>query len=805
MTTSLRFPIVGMHCASCAKNIERVVKKLPGVAEVNVNYATEQGRVTFDSQQCSPTRIAEQIDKLGYTAVIEGGRGSHPSAPRRSSGHLPPFGRELMAERSGRGGAAAAHDHHDEHEPSAHEHTGETGSMEHSVHDHARMLRQEELLILKRKLRFGVVTSIMVMLPDALMLFGATIAPESTIRPIQLLLATPVLFWAGSQFFVSTWKSLRFWQANMDTLIALGTSAAYFFSLVAVVWPAAFAGSGQQPATYFDVTVVIITLILLGKYLEARAKAGANEAIRKLAQLAAKVARVIRHGQEREVPLDQVVVGDVIVVRPGEKIAVDGEVVDGQSAVDEAMVTGESLPREKSPGSIVYGSTINTHGSFTFRATKVGKQTMLSQIIQLVEEAQSSQAPIQRLADKISGVFVPIVIAIALVAFTVWMIFPPAGVLALNFSLIAAVTVLIIACPCALGLATPTAVMIGVGRGAEQGVLVRDAEALELLQRVDTIVLDKTGTVTSGQMAVIDVVGRDYTLQYAASVEAKSEHPMAKAIVAEAKKRGLTLQPVVGFNNHPGQGVSGVINGQRVIVGSPRLVHNLGVFTTGDRFDHQAYTRRGLTPIMVAVEADTAGLIGVGDKIKPTSQAAIAQLRRLGLTVFMITGDHEVTAARIAQLVGIDRDRVLANILPGDKAAKVKELQAAGHRVAMVGDGVNDAPALAQADVGMAMGSGTDVAREASDITIVGNDLRQVVTAIRLSKATLRNIKQNLFWAFIYNILGLPIAAGVLYPAFHLLLSPIIASGAMAGSSLFVVLNSLRLKRFRLASDTTRP
>lgn len=777
------FPVVGMHCASCAKNIERVVKKLSGVTSVSVNYATERAKVEYDPADCSPEKIGEQVGKLGYTAVISG---TGPAQDGINQTH---------------------HDHHQhapEHSDQApsdgHEHSGKVGAIEHSVHDHARMLRQEELKRLKRKLWFAIVASGFILIPDVLMLTGLTEFPERPLKFIQLALATPILFWSGSQFFISTWKSMRFFQANMDTLVSIGTTAAYVFSMVAVIWPDVFAGSGQSPATYFDVTAVIITLILLGKFLEAKAKAGANEAIRKLAGLAAKTARVLRDGEEVELPLDQVRVNDLITVRPGEKIAVDGIVTDGQSAVDESMVTGESLPNEKRPGAVVFGGTVNTNGRLTFKATKVGNQTLLSQIIHLVEEAQSSQAPIQRLADKISGVFVPIVIGIALVTFVVWLIFPPAGIIPLNFALIVAVTVLIIACPCALGLATPTAVMIGVGKGAEHGILIRDAEALETLHKVTTVIFDKTGTLTTGKLGVTDVLGHDQALQLAASLESKSEHPVAGAIVGEAKRRGVELLPVEGFQNYPGRGIAGTIKGARVVVGSPSLLADLKLSADSYQADLERLSKQGKTAVLIGLDASAVGVVAVADTIKPTSRKAIEQLRAMNVEAYMITGDNAMTAANIAAQAGVPSEFILANVLPQDKASQVKKLQRHNKRVAMVGDGVNDAPALAQANVGIAMGSGTDVAREAAGITIVGNDLLQVVAAIQLSKTTLRNIKQNLFWAFIYNILGIPIAAGVLYPAFQLLLSPILASGAMAFSSLFVVLNSLRLRRFRAAS-----
>lgn len=764
-TETLTFPIVGMHCASCAKNIERVVKKLPGVSEVQVNYATERARVVVTDNTTSSVDIANRISQLGYTAI---------------TAEVTPAG----------------HQYHQAVGQTARDHHHATGHVEHDVHDHARALRQEELKRLQRKMTVGIIASAIVIFPDVAHLVSLSIGADDIWSVMKLLVASLIVFWAGSQFFVSAWKSLKFFQANMDTLVAVGTGTAYLFSLVAVLWPSAFSGSGHAPATYFDVTVIIITLILLGKYFEARAKAGANDAIRKLAGLAAKTARLLRDGHEHEVPLNEVQVNDLIIVKPGEKIAVDGVVADGQSAVDESMVTGESVPNEKRPGSVVYGGTVNANGTITFKATKVGEQTLLSQIIHLVEEAQSSQAPIQRLADKISGVFVPVVITLAIITFAVWMIWPPVGVIPLGFSLILAVTVLIIACPCALGLATPTAVMIGVGKGAEHGILIRDAAALETLHKIDTIIFDKTGTITTGQLAVTDVLGQDFILQYAASVEAKSEHPVGRAIVVEAQRQGIALLPVSDFRAYPGTGVTGLIDGRQVVVGSPWLLQDHGLHAKGCRLNREELALAGKTAVQVGIDGDCAGVIGVADTIKPTSRQAIDELRQFGISIYLISGDNEVTAARIADQAAITQEYVLANVLPQDKATKVKELQAQGRRVAMVGDGVNDAPALAQANVGIAMGSGTDVAREAAGIIIVGNDLQQVATAVRLSKSTLRNIKQNLFWAFIYNILGIPIAAGVFYPSFHLTLSPIIASGAMAFSSLFVVLNSLRLKGF---------
>jgi len=758
---TISFPIVGMDCASCAKNIERVVKKVSGVQSVTVNYATEQGRVTFDPGTCSPDHIAGHIASLGYTAVL----------PNTSTHHHPTEG--------------AGHT---------------TKGADHGVHDHARMLRATELSALRRKFIIGAISSVVVMVPDLLMYLGFELDRfADSIRIIQLIIATVILGWAGSQFHQGAWRALKHLQANMDTLVALGTTAAYLYSLVAVLAPGLFRASGQAAVTYFDVTVVIITLILLGKYLEARAKSGANEAIRKLAGLAAKTARVLIDGTEQEVSIADLNVEMVIVVRPGEKIAVDGVVIDGQSAIDESMVTGESMPVEKKSGTKVFAGTVNQHGTLTFRATKVGRQTLLSQIIQFVEEAQGSPAPIQRLADTISGIFVPIVIAIAVLTFIIWMIFPPAGIPPVGFATIMAVTVLIIACPCALGLATPTAVMVGVGKGAEHGILVRNAATLEVLDHVSVMVFDKTGTLTEGALHVVEVVGRDMVLQYAASLEAKSEHPIARAIVDEATRRNLPLLPVTEFQAHPGRGVSGRINNVRVAVGSSNLLHELGVHTEGCRTTIEGLVQRGLSAVQVSIEGDCAGAIGVGDTVKSTAAETITTLRSFGVATWLITGDNDLVAAEVAKQVGIQPGHIMANVLPQDKAKKIKALQQNGDIVAMVGDGINDAPALATAQVGIAMGSGTDIAREAAGITIVGNDLRRVAAAVRLSRSTLRNIKQNLFWAFFYNLLGIPIAAGVLYPAFGLTLSPMLASAAMAGSSIFVVLNSLRLRTVRMA------
>ncbi|MBI5467453.1 MAG: copper-translocating P-type ATPase [Candidatus Kerfeldbacteria bacterium] len=758
-----QFPIVGMDCTSCAKNIERVVKKLPGVNSVTVSYAAEQCSVTFDDQLTPLTAITQHIGKLGYKAVIPEDHHQHrPNQPDPVSPSL--------------------------------------GAIDHSVHDHARMLKAAETKVLRSKLAFGIIASVLVMIPDVIMWFSAAELPSPATDIVRLVITTVVLMFSGSQFYISAWRSAKLWQSNMDTLVAVGTGAAYLLSFAAIIAPGFFSASGQMPATYFDVTVVIITLIILGKYLEANAKRGANEAIRRLAELGAKNARVIRNGQEHDIAIGDVVVGDTIIVRPGEKIAVDGVVIEGQSAVNEAMLTGESAPVEKGVGATVIGGTMNINGSLTFQATKIGADTALAHIIQLVESAQASQAPIQRLADRVSGIFVPIVLGIAIVTLVAWLLYPPAEVASLSFAVIAAVTVLIIACPCALGLATPIAIMVGVGKGAEHGLLIRDAESLEKLHRVTSIVFDKTGTLTTGELTVTDVRGRDFLLQYAASVEVKSEHPLAKAIVDEARRRNLELLPVEQFNAHPGTGVSGMINGKRIAVGSPRLLQELGYHPEGCRPEQEQIARGGKTVVQVGYDQDCIGVIGLGDVARPSAHDALQDLQRHGVQPYLLTGDHELTARAVAAHVGIPDKNILANVLPGGKAEHIKALQAKGELVAMVGDGVNDAPALAQADVGIAMSSGTDVARETANIILVGSDLGRVPMAIHLSRQTLNTIRQNLFWAFVYNVLGIPIAAGLLYPLYHLTLSPVIASATMACSSLFVVLNSLRLKRF---SSTT--
>jgi len=605
-----------------------------------------------------------------------------------------------------------------------------------------------------------------------------------------------VLFWSGGHFFTGAWAALKHRSANMNTLIALGTAAAWVYSTIAILFPSIFPEGTSEP--FYDVVAVVIALVVLGQALELRAKGRTSEAIKKLMGLQAKTARVIRDGQEIDIPVEEVLVGDIVQVRPGEKMPVDGIIIEGRSAVDESMLTGESLPISKKPGDEVIGATLNKTGAFKFRATKVGKDTALAQIVKMVRDAQNSKAPIARLADTISGYFVPIVMILAVLTFVVWFDFGPQPQLV--FALVTSVTVLIIACPCALGLATPMSLMVGIGKGAENGILIRSGEALQTAQAIQTVVLDKTGTITKGKPELTDVVvaggwQENDLLRLAASVERSSEHPLAEAIVEGAKARGLSLTDPTAFEAIPGHGVIATIEGHRVALGNLNMMKRENV-ALGDLEQTAAMLADdGKTPMYVAVDGQALGIVAVADTVKEDSAEAIAALQKMGIEVVMITGDNRRTAEAIARKVGINR--VLAEVLPEDKAHNVHLLHAEGKKVAMVGDGINDAPALAQADVGMAIGTGTDVAIEASDITLIKGSLRGVVTAIEVSRATLRNIKQNLFGAFIYNTLGIPVAMGVLYPFFSVLLSPVLAGAAMAFSSVTVVGNANRLRGFR--------
>ncbi|MCL6628085.1 MAG: copper-translocating P-type ATPase, partial [Armatimonadetes bacterium] len=621
-------------------------------------------------------------------------------------------------------------------------------------------------------------------------------------------LATIIQFWGGWQFYVGALAVLRQRAADMNTLIAVGSSAAYFYSAGVILFPEFFRQvTAAELALYFDTSSVIIVLILFGRLLELRARGRTSEAIRRLVGLQAKTARVVRNGRELDIPTDEVQVGDTVVVRPGERIPVDGVVIEGHSSVDESMISGEPIPVVKQAGDEVIGATINKTGSFRFRATKVGKDTTLAQIIRLVEQAQGSKAPIQRLADVIAGYFVPVVIGIAVITFVVWYIFGPEP--SFTHALLNAIAVLIIACPCALGLATPTAIMVGTGKAAENGVLFKNAETVETAHRIDTVVLDKTGTVTEGRPVVTDVIGtHDFSetelLYFTASAERVSEHPLGEAIVRYAESRGIELTSPSGFQSITGQGIEAVIEGHAVVVGSRRLIEERTRKDLADveqkepgldELPTKTLTAEGKTLVFVAIDHRVAGMIAIADTVKPRASEAVASLIAMGLQVVMITGNDWRTAQAVARQVGIDQ--VVAEILPQQKADEIRKLQEKGKKVAMVGDGINDAPALAQADVGIAIGTGTDVAMETADVTLISGDLQGIITALSLSKATMRTIRQNLFWAFIYNIILIPVAAGVLYPSFRILLDPMWAAGAMAMSSVSVVSNSLRLRGFR--------
>ena len=770
-------PIQGMHCASCVRRIEEALTAVPGVTRASVNLATEQAVISYLPGTTTLTELRRAIQDSGYTPL------------------------EIAVS-----------------EPGA---------------DREKAVREREAAELKRKFLMGALLSTLIVI-GALPHMGlhaadAWIPPLLSSPWVQLLLATPVHFWVGWQFHRGFLTTLRHRTADMNTLVSVGTNAGYFYSVMATVAPS-FVAIEQQAAVYFETVAVLHTLIILGRWLEARARGRTSEAIKKLIGLQAKTARVLRRSDaglvEQDIPIEQVQVADWIVVRPGEKIPVDGIVREGVSAVDESMLTGESLPVEKRAGATVFGATLNKTGAFTFEATKVGRQTALAQIIRLVEKAQASKPPIQRLADRIAAVFVPAVVGIALVTFVVWAVWGPAP--ALVFALSNLMAVLLIACPCAIGLAAPTAVMVGVGKAAEHGILFRGAEALEVTSKLTAVVLDKTGTLTRGEPSVTDIiVGSGFSVQgsgvvqtsgvgsnptmshepstlnpkqrellrLAASAERGSEHPLGESIVARAKAEGLALVTPEGFEAIPGHGVRSTVEGRRLVLGNLKLMQEQGFRLDGWAEEGERLAAQGKTPVFLGVDGALTGMIAVADTLKPHAREAVAAFRRLGLQVVMMSGDSRRTAEAIAREVGIDR--VLAEVLPEEKASEVRKLQAEGHVVAMAGDGINDAPALAQADVGIAIGTGTDVAIEASDVTLITDDLRAVVTAIALGARTMRTMKQNFFWAMAYNVVLIPVAAGALYPVLGLLMSPVLAGAAMAFSSVSVVLNSLRLRAFR--------
>ncbi len=810
-TTS--FPIVGMTCAVCASRIEKGLRKLAGVTDAHVNLATEKAALTYNPALIREEDLFRVVEDLGYQVP-------RPAAGKEklvvSIGGMSCAACVGRVEKTLRGleGVSEANVNLATEKASvicdpnrlgkseirrAIEELGYEvrGFEEEGLADREREARLREVHHLRRKLVFSAAVAGTIFIGSMSEWFPWW--PKILQNFVVLfLLATPVQFWAGWQFYRGAWAALKHGSADMNTLIAIGTSAAYGYSTLITFFPRIFSAPGMAVGVYFDTSAMIIALILLGKYLEAIAKGHTSEAIKRLMGLRAKTARVIRNGAEADISVEEVRPGDLVVVRPGEKIPVDGIVREGRSAVDQSMFTGESLPVEKQPGDPVMGATLNKTGSFTFEATKVGRETALAQIIRLVEEAQGTKAPIQRLADKVAGVFVPAVMLIALAAFAVWMALGPSPVF--TRALLIFISVLIIACPCAMGLATPTAIMVGTGRGAENGILIKSGESLETMHRVKTIVFDKTGTLTRGKPAVTDIAPIDGNdpeeiLLWAASVEKGSEHPLGEAIVTAAAEKRLNLRSVEDFEAIPGHGVRARLDGELLLLGNLKLMAENGVEAEGLLDAVEKFAGAGKTPMIVARGGRAAGILAVADTLKENTREAVASLHRMGLEVIMITGDNEHTANAIAAQVGIDR--VLAEVLPWEKGEEIKKLQREGKMVAMVGDGINDAPALAQADIGIAMGTGTDVAMESSDITLITGDLRAVLAAIQLSRRTIRTIKQNLFWAFFYNILGIPIAAGVLYPFWGILLNPMIGAAAMAMSSVSVVSNSLRLRRFR--------
>lgn len=811
LSRHVELPIVGMTCAACASRIERSLKRAEGVTEANVNYATNRATITFDSAKTDAEALKEVVRDTGYDVP-----------------------EDVDLAQVGTNASAAI----DTDLPDTSMGASEPETADQKSQDWEQRARAEEVRGLQQRLGVALVFGV----PVAILGMSHIAFPGSDW--LQLLLTTPILLFAGGAYFKAAWSALRHHSADMNTLVALGTGAAYLFSLISTVAPDLVLPPNTHPhagmtmpPVYFEASAVILTLVLVGRLLEARAKAGTGDAIRGLMGLQARTARVIRkkieiappqpaprerlplertdgsenrlEGQdsdtyEADIPLEQVRVGDLILVRPGEKVPVDGVLREGESTVDEAMMSGESLPVTKRPGDPVFGATLNQTGAFRFEATKVGRDTRLQQIIRLVQEAQGRKAPIQRLADRISGIFVPVVLILALTTFAVWFDLAPEAT-RLPQALVAFVSVLIIACPCALGLATPTAIMVGTGRGAASGILIKGGESLEIAHRVGVILLDKTGTLTHGKPELTDILplhgslvagsGEEDLLRLVASAEAVSEHPLGAAIVRGAKERGIALSPATGFRSLTGRGLEASVEGHALLIGNLRLMQERGIEVGALLTDVAPLAERGRTPMLVAVDGRPAGVVAVADTVKEGSVEAVAAFGRMGLQVMMITGDNLRTARAIAQQVGITE--VLAEVLPEHKSAEVKRLQEGGKVVAMVGDGINDAPALAQADLGIAIGTGTDIAMEASDITLLSGDLRGVVTAIRLSNATLRTIRQNLFFAFVYNALGIPIAAGVLYPLLGITLSPMLASAAMALSSVSVVTNSLRLRHFR--------
>lgn len=780
--STINVPVIGMACASCAITIQNTLKKADGVLECDVNYGNEKAKIKFDPTKTTIQDLSKKIEKLGYRlANIE-----------QPTNHL---GKHVMPDGTVMEDSAMNID-----------------GIDHSAHLGLNQSKEDKLKELANQKR-----KVMVSLPVALFTFAVMIwdilsknfglpmlpIPESLMQKLLLIVAAVILFWVGGEFLKEVWIFIKYRAANMYTLIGIGTLTAFIYSTIVTLFTEIREVLNLPEHVYFDVTIVVIGFVYLGKYLETRSKLQTSEAIEKLLSLQAKTAIVERDGKEIEIKIEEVIVGDIIIVKPGSKIAVDGEIIEGSSAVDESMITGEAIPVDKTVGDLIIGGTINKQGSLKFKATKIGQATLLAQIITMVDEAQGSKAPIQGLADKVSSVFVPLVLIIAVITLVAWLVigsnFMPFSE-SLSFGLLCFTGVLIIACPCALGLATPTAIIVGTGQGAQNGILIKDAESLEKLSKVKVIVTDKTGTITKGEPEVTDILVVDDSksekdlLKIISSLEKYSEHPLAKAIINKSQGENIQLDQVEDFSIIEGKGLKGKINGEQYFAGNLKLVEDLDL-----KFEKtliEQLISDGKTPVILMSSKKILAILGLADTLKPNAVTTIKALHKLGLKVVMLTGDNLEVANYIAKQAGIDQ--VIAEVLPNQKAEKIKQLQSEGNIVAMVGDGVNDAPALAQADIGIAMSTGTDVAIESASITLLKGDFSKVLQAIKLSKFTLKAIKQNLFWAFAYNIVGIPLATGILYPLFGILLNPAFAGLAMALSSVSVVSNSLRLKYSKL-------
>jgi Cu+-exporting ATPase len=806
--------ITGMTCATCAATVEKALAETPGVEEARVNFASEKASIEYDPAKVDLGKIKDTISESGYGIAVK-----KSIFPVRGMTCASCVARVEEALRSVPGVVSVAVNLASEKATVEYLDSVAVADLRRAVKDAGYELGEEaetleDVTTASRREVINVRNRFILAIVLGAIIMALSFLPGFAGKPYLLwALATPVQFWAGWRFYRGTWGALKHRTADMNTLIAVGSSAAYFYSLAAVLFPSALTISGTAPDLYFDTSAMIIALILLGRFLEARAKGQTSAAIKKLIGLQPKTALVIREGQETEIPVEDVQVGDLILVRPGERVPVDGIVRQGHPSLDESMVTGESLPVDKKEGDEVIGATINKTGSFQFEATRIGKDTTLARIVRLVEEAQGSKAPIQRLADVIASYFVPTVITIAVITFIIWYFYGPSP--SLTFAFLNFIAVLIIACPCALGLATPTAIMVGTGKGAEHGILIRSAGALERFYQIDTLLLDKTGTLTEGRPEVTNIIAvapfsEDEVLGLAAAVEHDSEHPLGEAVVRAAQERQLKIQPTSGFTAIPGHGAEAIVNGKKLLLGNLKLMQDRGVALNGLGEKAEGLFATGQTLTFLVMDGRAVGIIGLADTLKTNAAALVAEIRRMGIEVVMVTGDNQRTATAIARQAGISR--VLAEVLPEKKSDEVKKLQEEGRLVAMVGDGINDAPALAQADVGIAIGTGTDVAMETGDITLISGDLAGIATAVSLSRRTMRTIKQNLFWAFAYNVLLIPLAAGILYLAFgnrgvpsglsfilgeYGFLNPILAAAAMAASSVTVVSNSLRLRGFR--------